>query len=387
MKKSLIALAVLSTIAGSVAAQSSVSVYGRLDAGYKAYETTTTGGVSTKSDQISNNAFTTSRLGVMGTEDLGGGLKAGFMIEGNVAIAPGTTASDSTTAFNFGRQQFLTLSSASAGTLLVGKTDAIVKQVFDSYDAGYSNNLVGAYDGMANGAEFSGTTATANVIGNRRDAVIRYTSPKFSNANVSVGLIKNSVKDSDKDIATDDSGYEAGLTYAAGALSFAAAYRSVDVKNPKTASTGLFGADTTPVATDVAPSVTSLGVAQVAKADGTTDSTAVGVSYNFGSVVGFAQYFDQDATANLTSVKTAEDAFTIGVRVPMGKSTLFASYTDGDRTVGTAKTAFEGMQVGVKYDLSKRTYGYVAYGEAEKQATGAAKSKADNLAFGVAHSF
>jgi predicted porin len=375
-------LAVLSTIAGSVAAQSSVSVYGRLDAGYKAYETTTTGGVSTKSDQISNNAFTTSRLGVMGTEDLGGGLKAGFMIEGNVAIAPGTTASDSATAFNFGRQQFLTLSSASAGTLLVGKTDAIVKQVFDSYDAGYSNNLVGAYDGMANGAEFSGTTATANVIGNRRDAVIRYTSPKFSNANVSVGLIKSSVDDSSKDIETDDSGYEAGLTYAAGALSFAAAYRSVDVKNPATDATGYYSSNTPTV------SATSLGVASVAKADGSTDSMAVGASYNFGPVVGFAQYFDQKFTDNITAANTTnEDAFTIGVRVPMGKSTLFASYTDGDRTVGTAKTAFEGMQVGVKYDLSKRTYGYVAYGEAEKQATGAAKSKAENLAVGIAHHF
>jgi predicted porin len=384
MKKSLIALAVLSTIAGSAAAQSSVSVYGRLDAGYKAYETTTVAGVSTKTDQISNNAFTSSRLGVMGTEDLGGGLKAGFTIEGNVAIAPGTTASDSATAFNFGRQQFLTLSSANSGSLLVGKTDAIVKQVFDGFDAGFSNNLVGAYDGMSNGAEFSGTTATANVIGNRRDAVIRYTSPKFSNANVSVGLIKSSVDESNKDIETDDSGYEAGLTYAAGALSFAAAYRSVDVKNPATTQTGLYvGA-----ATDVAVSTTSLGVPSVAKANVSTDSVAVGASYNFGSVVGFAQYFDQESTDNITAANTTnEDAFTIGVRVPMGKSTLFASYTDGDRTVGTAKTAFEGMQVGVKYDLSKRTYGYVAYGEAEKQATGAAKSKAENLAVGIAHHF
>ena len=45
------------------------------------------------------------------------------------------------------------------------------------------------------------------------------------------------------------------------------------------------------------------------------------------------------------------------------------------------------MQLGVKYDLSKRTYGYVAYGEKEEQATGAAKSKAENLAIGIAHHF
>jgi predicted porin len=234
---------------------------------------------------------------------------------------------------------------------------------------------------MVNGADFTGTTATANVIGNRRDQVIRYTSPKFSNVDVSVGLIKSEAKASDKDIATDDSGYEAGLRYSAGKFSFAAAYRSVDVKNPAAAKTGLFEDDT--------PSnATSVGAAAVAKADGSTDSTSVAASYNFGPAVAYVQYFDQDFKDKITVANnTKEDALAIGLRVPMGKSTLFASYTDGDRTVGTAKTAFEGMQVGVKYDLSKRTSAYVAYGEAEKQATGAAKAKSEALALGVAHSF
>jgi predicted porin len=381
MKKSLIALAVLSTIAGSVAAQSSVTAYGRLDAGYKSYETTTAAGVSTKTDALGYGAFTSSRFGIMGSEDLGGGLKAGFVVEGNIQDAAGTTGSNNTVSdFNMGRQQYLTLSSNN-GTLLIGKTDAQVKNVFDAFDAGFSNNLVGAYDGMTNGAAFSGTTSTANVIGNRRDQVIRYTSPKFSNFNVSAGLIKNTAKVSDKDISTDDSGYEAAVTYSAGALSFALAYREVDVKNPLAAKSGLFEDDTPSNATTV-------GAAEVAKANGTTESTAVGLSYNFGPVVAFAQYFDQDATDKITATNnTKEDAFTIGARLPMGKTTLFASYTDGSRTVGTAKTAFEGMQVGAKYDLSKRTYGYVAYGEAEKQATGAAKAKAENLALGIAHSF
>jgi predicted porin len=381
-------------VAGTAQAQSNVSIYGIVDIGYSdvSNKTSNIAGDSAKTSRTStgngDGGLSTSRLGFMGSEDLGGGIKAGFVVEGNIQDAAGTTGSNNTVSdFNMGRQQYLTLSSNN-GTLLIGKTDAQVKNVFDGFDAGFSNNLAGAYDGMANGADFTGTTATANVIGNRRDQVLRYTSPKFSNFNVSAGLIKNEVKSSDKDIATDDSGYEAAVTYSAGKLSFAAAYRSVDVKNPKTASTGLYGADATPTASDFAPSVTSLGVAQVAKADGSTDSTAVGLSYNLGPAIAYVQYFDQDFTDKITAANnTKEDALAIGVRVPMGKSTLFASYTDGDRTVGTAKTAFEGMQVGVKYDLSKRTYGYVAYGEAEKQATGAAKSKAENLAIGIAHHF
>jgi predicted porin len=351
-----------------------------LDAGYSDRSTTTAAGVKTDTTAVGYSAFTSSRLGFQGTEDLGGGLKAGFVLEGAIAPAAGTTGANNTTAFDFGRHQFLTLSSANAGSLLLGKTDAIVKQVFDNFDAGFSNNLPGAYDGMANGADFTGATATANVIGSRRDAVIRYTSPKFSNMDVSIGMIKSEATASDKDMATDDSGYEAGLRYAAGKFSFAAAYRSVDVKNPLVAATGAFDND--------GNDGTSLGVPSLAKADGSTDSTSVAASYNFGPAVAYVQYFDQDFKDKITVANnTKEDALAIGLRVPMGKSTLFASYTDGDRTVGTAKTAFEGMQVGVKYDLSKRTSAYVAYGEAEKQATGSAKAKSDALALGVAHSF
>jgi predicted porin len=355
MKKSLIALAALSTIAGSVAAQSSVSVYGRLDVGFQDTSTTDAAlGVKTDTSAIGYNAFTNSRLGVMGTEDLGGGLKAGFVVEGNIAAAPGTTGSNNAAAFNFGRQQYMTLSSNNTGTLLVGKTDALVKTVFDSYDAGYANNLVGAYDGMGTSAT---EIATANIIGSRRDLVARYTSPKFSNFDVSFGMMKNETSTDGDKVQTDD-GYELGARYAVGALSLAAAYRSADT--------------------------TTAGGA----ADTTANSTALGASYNFGRVVAFAQYFEQEDKNNLDASKVKEDAYAIGVRVPMGKSTLFASYTDGDQTSAAGvNTKFDGYQAGVKYDLSKRTYGYVAYGKADKQQDGADQAKAENLAIGIAHHF
>ena len=72
MKKSLIALAVLGSVAGVAQAQSSVSVYGIADAvlhkDKDASAALTSGGVSG------------SRLGFKGTEDLGGGLKANFLL-------------------------------------------------------------------------------------------------------------------------------------------------------------------------------------------------------------------------------------------------------------------------------------------------------------------
>jgi predicted porin len=72
MKKSLLALAVLSAFAGAASAQSTVTLYGRVDLSANKP-------IGTKAKGISNGSG--SRLGVRGVEDLGGGLKALFNIE------------------------------------------------------------------------------------------------------------------------------------------------------------------------------------------------------------------------------------------------------------------------------------------------------------------
>jgi predicted porin len=68
-----IALALAALFAGSAYAQSSVEIYGRLNT---SIERSKINGVS--STDMLNNA---SRIGFRGTEDLGGGLKAGFVLE------------------------------------------------------------------------------------------------------------------------------------------------------------------------------------------------------------------------------------------------------------------------------------------------------------------
>jgi predicted porin len=72
MKKSLIAFAALATIAGAASAQSSVTLYGRVDLSIGK-----NAGTAAKSMQNGSG----SRFGVRGVEDLGGGMSAFFNVE------------------------------------------------------------------------------------------------------------------------------------------------------------------------------------------------------------------------------------------------------------------------------------------------------------------
>ncbi|MBA3772599.1 MAG: porin [Ramlibacter sp.] len=75
MKKSLIALAVLAA-AGAASAQSSVTLFGVVDATFAIGR-----GTITDRTQLTNSGYNSSRLGFRGTEDLGGGMSASFWIE------------------------------------------------------------------------------------------------------------------------------------------------------------------------------------------------------------------------------------------------------------------------------------------------------------------
>lgn len=96
MKKFAIALATLPA-AAAVHAQSSVQLYGLVDAGVEVVNhASATGGTITR---LTSGGMNTSRFGFRGSEDLGGGLKAIFQLEGGIFIDSG--ASDGNL---FGRQ-------------------------------------------------------------------------------------------------------------------------------------------------------------------------------------------------------------------------------------------------------------------------------------------
>ncbi|PPE66667.1 porin [Caldimonas caldifontis] len=89
MKKSLLALAVLGTLAGAAAAQSSVTLYGRVDLSLAR---------NLGTDYMVMQNGSGSRLGVRGVEDLGGGLKAVFNIEHRFAADVGNTGTNNNAA-------------------------------------------------------------------------------------------------------------------------------------------------------------------------------------------------------------------------------------------------------------------------------------------------
>ena len=76
MKKSLLALAVLGAFAGVASAQSSVTLYGTVDLNAKYVKNDG----SVRRVSLSQDGINSSQLGIKGTEDLGGGLKAGFVL-------------------------------------------------------------------------------------------------------------------------------------------------------------------------------------------------------------------------------------------------------------------------------------------------------------------
>lgn len=107
MKKTFVLTALAATLAAPAFAQSSVTIYGRLNV---TAERSKVDGVS--STDLNDNA---SRLGFKGVEDLGGGLKAGFIIEHRFDPTTGT----SSTPFWDGQSE-LNLSGA-FGTVRLGR--------------------------------------------------------------------------------------------------------------------------------------------------------------------------------------------------------------------------------------------------------------------------
>jgi predicted porin len=94
MKKSLLALAVAGAFSGAAFAQSSVTLFGIVDTNIGRISGSDNGGSVTR---VNNSGYNSSRLGVRGVEDLGGGLQAGFWLEMGVATDNGSSASNTST--------------------------------------------------------------------------------------------------------------------------------------------------------------------------------------------------------------------------------------------------------------------------------------------------
>jgi general bacterial porin, GBP family len=120
MKKTLMVAALTGVFATAAHAQSSVTLYGLIDAGIT--YTNNQGGHSNW--QATDGAVNTSRWGLRGSEDLGGGLKAIFVLENGFNIDTGALRQNSR---EFGRQAFVGLASDQFGSVTLGRQyDSVV---------------------------------------------------------------------------------------------------------------------------------------------------------------------------------------------------------------------------------------------------------------------
>ncbi|KVE73065.1 porin [Burkholderia vietnamiensis] len=119
MKKSLLALVALGAFAGAAHAQSSVTLYGIIDEGF-IFNNNAKGG---HLYGLASGVMQGSRFGLRGTEDLGGGLKAIFVLENGFDVNSGKLGQG---GLMFGRQAYVGLSSQ-YGTVTLGRQyDSVV---------------------------------------------------------------------------------------------------------------------------------------------------------------------------------------------------------------------------------------------------------------------
>lgn len=328
MKKTLIALAAVAATSGAFA-QSSVAIYGLVDAGIS----NAIGGATDAETGIANAA--PSRIGFRGSEDLGGGMKAIFRLEHRFNVDTGAQAHP--TAFWHGNST-VGLSSAALGTVELGRAfpaayyTASGADVF-TYD-GIANNIAGTTAGL-------GATTSNNSKGiGRFENGVFYTSPNWN-------------------------GFSGRVSWAAKETSAAGA------KNPVSAqlnyTTGPFSVSVGGLSTQ--------GDDSFAIAD---------FAYNFGFLR--ANF----AVANSEVKATGQDSTStvLGLTAPMGAWTFKASYArlkQDNLVTGKEDTTVSQLGVGARYALSKRTDLYTSFARDSKKTAGDADKT--GFEFGVKHTF
>ncbi|MDR3100875.1 MAG: porin [Paraburkholderia sp.] len=166
MKKSLIALALTGTFAGAAHAQSSVTLYGLIDAGL-VYSNNQMGHSSW---QLNSSATQNTVFGLKGSEDLGGGLHALFKIEQSFVLNNGAQAFAGSM---FGSQAWVGLQSDAYGTLSFGRQFDVMNDLVGPLTAEWNT-----WGGSLAGHPFENDNLAANsvVINN----AVKYASPTWN---------------------------------------------------------------------------------------------------------------------------------------------------------------------------------------------------------------
>ncbi len=379
MHKKLIVLAVATALTAptlALADNANITFYGKahlsLDSNNGNAGTTATG---TKNGL--NLTSNSSRFGLKGVEDLGGGVNAIYQYETEVLAQGGNSLVGAQ------RDTYLGVK-GSLGTLVAGRLP--LANMYAN-DANFFADKIGDAGNMTAGG-FGGNGAIA--VPSRAGRAIGYVSPAFSGMTVTAGFVPNSSQSLSGSIP-------AGTTTAANTTTATgAATQNQANKASSFALRAAYDQD----GIFAAANYLSLGVAGVNVTNGTlAGGAAAGAKvtvasfaggYDFGIAQVRAQYVLTDANAaaaaNVVALRTGmkQGVFTLGGQYNLTETSAIKAQVAkaGDMTVSGASQANSGatlMALDYDYSLSKRTTVYAAYAKVSN------KTNAAFSATGYAH--
>lgn len=313
MKKTLLALAVLASFAGVASAQTSVTAYGVLDMALQREDNGAA--VNATKTALDSGIQSGSRLGFKGTEDLGGGLNAHFVLEMGMNADTGLSSQGGVL---FGRQAFVGLGGG-FGTVNLGRQYApifLATDAVDPFDAGIIGGTAGVGTSTGGILTMFGTPFRTN-------NTINYTT---NNLGGFTGSLAYSLGEQ---AGNNTAGRQLGVsgTYANGPILVTAAYHKAD-----NIPGGAILADATKIG-------------------------FVGATYDF-KVVKLAAAYGK-TTNDLDTVDNKD--WMLGVTVPVGPGNILGTYTRVTNDAISTDNKSNQIAVGYTYDLSKRTNLYTSF--------------------------
>jgi predicted porin len=358
MQKKIIALAVAGLVSGAAFAQTNVTIYGVVDAGYvhaSGQNGNTGGPANDVFNGINSGVLGGSRIGFKGEEALGNGLKAVFTVEYGTEI-DGNYGLGNTSALNT-RQSFVGLSNAKLGTLTLGRQYAAGFYAMAKNDILASSASAAPLNILT---QATGMTIQAGSAG-RINNSIAYTSPTWSgfSARALYGYGEQAASAGDGGNGTGNRGtFAVGGSYANGPMNVDLVYQTRQKLNNRAAVAAAPGsAGTAAVAGVIAGAVAT---------EDAVNEWYIGGGYDFKVAKLVASYQTQN-DKNGNSVQQADaNVWALGVTVPVfGNGTIHAGYSklnwENTRSATVANGDAQSWAAGYTHALSKRTTLYTTY--------------------------
>jgi predicted porin len=386
MKKILVAVALASGLV-TTHSQPTVEVYGLIDMSYNLIkstgvdtnEQTAIGGASVTGANSSNGTgvMNGSRLGFRGTEDLGGGTKAGFQIEYGLNL---TTSTDTQAAQTAGttmaniRQGWVSLGNTNYGTVKAGTVSSYLDPASGSNAALHAHVGTNSVAGAAYLFKYGlGSTP-------RNSNAVAYESPNMAGVTVRVlkgqgETIQNSTSNNAR--AADATSY--AVDYNAGKLKLAAAVYQLDnVTNVATSVVDIIGT------TNDTAAINNAGAANV-------KSTAIVALYDLGfATVSYNRQNYTNSVIDSTKVNLDSKTDIAAIMFPIdAKVKVGGAYAKGSIEQSGAKAYdTKGIDLLAVYDFSKRTNVYALYAKTGfDQVSSSRVYEQESLSFGLRHAF